>query len=228
MGVAQHLHIRVADYDRRIRTFIPYYEEMLRVAGDALASVRRRQPVLLDLGIGTGALTARCTKARPRCTVVGIDADANMLAAARQRVGRMLGERLTLVHGSFLRAPLPPCDAVVASFALHHVRTLRAKQRLYRRCFGALRAGGLLINADRMTAAEAAEVRAERAAWQAHLERTYSRARASAFLRAWGTEDVYLPLAAECALLARAGFSVEIPWQRHGFAVIVGWKDSHG
>ena len=38
-----------------------------------------------------------------------------------------------LVRGNFVRAPLPKADAVVASLALHHVRTRTAKLRLFRR-----------------------------------------------------------------------------------------------
>ena len=38
----------------------------------------------------------------------------------------------------------------------------------------------------------------------------------------WGDEDMYLPLAVEQRLLARAGFQVDVPWRRSPFAVIVG------
>jgi hypothetical protein len=35
---------------------------------------------------------------------------------------------------------------------------------------------------------------------------------------------MYLPLAIEQRLLARAGFRVDVPWRRSPFAVIVGVK----
>ena len=57
MGVATHLGIKLADYDSRIRTFIPHYEEMLDVAA---AAIQPRARTIVDLGIGTGALSARC------------------------------------------------------------------------------------------------------------------------------------------------------------------------
>src|SRR5713226_3203952 len=126
MGVATHLGIRLAEYDARIRTFIPDYEEMLDVAA---AAVPARARTLVDLGIGTGALAARCLEIAPRARVVGIDVDPQILALAARR----LRDRATLAAGTFLRTPLPSCDAVVASFALHHVRTRAAKAALYRR-----------------------------------------------------------------------------------------------
>src|SRR5438552_18564572 len=82
MGVAAHLGIRLAEYDRRIRTFIPDYDEMLEVAA---AAVPARARMLVDLGIGTGALAARCLKIAPRARIVGIDVDHDVLALAARR-----------------------------------------------------------------------------------------------------------------------------------------------
>src|SRR3979409_172184 len=121
MGVASHLGIDLNEYDSRIRTFIPHYEEMLDVAASAVPPHAR---TIADLGIGTGALSARCRTTAQDARTVGIDVDPDILALA----GRRLGARATFHTGSFLRAPLPQSDAVVASFALHHVRTSSAKQ----------------------------------------------------------------------------------------------------
>src|SRR5438552_5527263 len=120
MSVAAHLGIRLSDYDVRIRTFIPDYDTMLDVAASVIP---RRTRTIVDLGIGTGALAARCLEQAPAARVLGIDADVDVLALASRR----LGHRVTLVADSFLRTKLPVCDAVVASFALHHVRTRNAK-----------------------------------------------------------------------------------------------------
>ena len=143
-----------------------------------------------------------------------------VVALARERLGR----RLTTMEGDFLSARLPRCDAIVASFALHHVATRRRKARLYARCFRALRSGGLLVSAD-CSLASIARVRSlDRAAWRAHLERRYSARRANAYLRAWAKEDVYVRLDTEIALLRSAGFIVDVPWRQGSFAVIVGGK----
>lgn len=44
--------------------------------------------------------------------------------------------------------------------------------------------------------------------------------------RSWATEDIYLPLAVEQRMLARAGFEVDVPWRRLPFAVMVGVKQA--
>lgn len=220
MGVAAHLGIRIDEYDARIRTFIPSYETMLDRAADTLTGLRRRAPVILDLGIGSGALAARCLSRVPDARVIGIDEDVEMLALAHAR----LRSRTRTIAGSFLTTDLPRCDAIVASLALHHVRTPDMKRALYRRCAAALRSGGILVTADCFLARTARARTRHRAAWRRHLTRSYSASEASAFLRAWAKEDTYLALADERALLRAAGFATDVRWRRDSFAVITGTR----
>jgi tRNA (cmo5U34)-methyltransferase len=224
--VAAHLGIRLSEYDERIRTFIPRYEEMLAAAAASVGPDTRR---IVDLGIGTGALAMTCLARASRATVTGIDADGEILALAAGR----LGARATLVCGSFLHSPFPPADAIVSSFALHHVRTRDAKLRLYRRVRAALRRGGVFVSADCHPASDSDMAAAQMQAWRAHVRRTYRPARTAALFRSWGREDVYTPLDAELALLERAGLTADVTWRRDGFAVLVAARsrsteDRHG
>lgn len=214
MSVSSHLGIDLREYDGRIRTFIPDYEEMLDAAAAALPPGTRR---LLDLGTGTGALAARCLARATRARVVGIDADASMLKIAEQRLHRY---RATFLCGSFLRVPLPRADAIVASFALHHVRTRPAKVALFRRIRTAMGRGGRLVTVDCHPAADRALARAQRDAWSDHLRRFYTPAKARGFLDAWSDEDVYVPLETELDLLAAGGLHGEVVWRKGAFAVI--------
>ena len=214
VSVATHLGINLAEYDARIRTFIPDYQEMLDVAAAAVPASAR---TIVDLGTGTGALAARCLRRSARARVVGIDADPDILNVAARR----LGARARLVSETFMRADVPNCDVIVASFALHHVRTRRAKARLYARLHRALGLRGRLITVDCHPATSWRIARAQREAWLAHLRRHYSGARAEALLAAWAVEDTYVPLEAEIGLMNRAGFRVEVLWRKSAFAVLV-------
>lgn len=217
-GAAGHLGIELAEYDARIRTFIPGYERMIEIASLALQlTVRRRAPLIVDLGIGTGALSAACVRCIPGARVIGIDEDDGMLAAARERLGRALTRT---IHASFETADLPPCDAVVASLALHHVPTPARRQRLFRRIHRALRHGGMLVSADCHPESHPRLAAFGRLAWLAHLEETYSPAVARGYLRAWAREDHYVRLVDELAALRRAGFSVDVPARKETWAVI--------
>lgn len=217
MSVATHLGIDLAEYDARIRTFIPHYEEMLDVAASVIDP---RSRVIVDMGIGTGALSARCLKRAPQARVVGIDADAEVLQAAKRR----LPGNAKFINGLFTKVEIPKSDAVVASFALHHVRTRSAKAKLYSRIASALRSGGAIVNVDCQPARDASLARRQHEAWKDHLMNSYSENEAEHYLEAWSHEDVYVPLEVELELMRKAGFSVEVLWRRDAFAVIRGKK----
>jgi tRNA (cmo5U34)-methyltransferase len=219
MSVASHLGIDLADYDERIRAFIPNYDAMLDAAAAAVPAHAR---TILDLGTGTGALAARCLARLPAARIVGVDEDAGMLDAARHR----LGSRATLLHNSFARAALPRCDAIVTSLALHHIRTKAAKAALYRRLRAALRPKGMLIAADCHPAAAAAIAKQQRQEWVAHLRESHSARAADALFTAWAKEDVYVPLSAEIELLQRGGFATDLIWRHGSFAVVAAWPRS--
>jgi tRNA (cmo5U34)-methyltransferase len=221
MGAAAHLGIDLREYDARIRTFIPGYEQLLDITSRTLAAtVPMRSPLIVDLGIGTGSLAAACLAAKPSARIVGVDEDEGMLAAARDRLGR----RVRRLRASFETIDLPRCDAVVASLALHHIPTIERRRRLFRRIHRALRARGVLIVADCYLASDAGMQAADRAYWIAHLRRTYSPRQAEGYLRAWAKEDSYARLADEIRLLSRAGFSADVAARRASFAVIAATK----
>lgn len=225
MAVSTHLNIDLGEYDARIRTFIPHYEEMLTAATASLGAASRPIQTLVDLGTGTGALAGLMAKAARRARIVGIDEDQGMLAMAAKRLPR---RRTTLVFDSFLRATLPRCDAVTASFALHHIQHHRDRKALYVRIAAALRRGGVLISADCYPPAASALAVRGRRLWRDHLAATYGPRQAEGFLRAWSHEDFYVPLPVELALLAEAGLSPEVTWRRDAFAVVVATPTSSG
>ncbi|HEY6935884.1 MAG TPA: class I SAM-dependent methyltransferase [Terriglobales bacterium] len=216
-GVASHLGIKLEEYDARIRTFIPDYEEMLTAAAGAIPRRARR---IADLGTGTGALAERCLRQAPRARVLGIDADGEMLKLAERR----LGDRARLVRGSFTETPLPACDAVVASFALHHIARPSGKARLYRRIRAALRRHGIFVSVDCQPAANTDLATKQHEQWKAHLLSSYTAKQAAALLAAWADEDTYVPLEKELQLLRRSGLKPELLWRKGAFAVILAWR----
>ncbi|MEO5510822.1 MAG: class I SAM-dependent methyltransferase [Longimicrobiales bacterium] len=218
MSVASHLQINLEEYDALIGGFVPAYDVMVATAADALMLFDNPAPHILDLGIGTGALSARCLDVRPDATLTGIDSDAEMLAIARSRLARH--PRVTLIDGSFLTTTLPACDAIVACISLHHVRTEREKRALYVACRRVLSPGGLLINADCFPAKDEVLAEKQRRAWFAQLEQRYTKEEADSYMNTWAGEDRYVPLEDELAWLRDAGFQPEVVWRAGGFGVI--------
>lgn len=219
MSVASHLKIRLEEYDARIRTFIPRYDEMIEAAAAALGALERGSPQVIDLGTGTGALAARCLEVRPDARLTVVDEDSAILDLARQRL-RPRAASASFVHASFVDFVLPPCDAVVASLALHHIRTGEAKRLMYRKCRAAVGGGGLFVSADCCPSSDPALATLERDAWRAHLQHTYSEDETTGLFTAWAQEDVYFNLAAELSMLQEAGFSPDVIWRNGSMAVI--------
>jgi SAM-dependent methyltransferase len=227
MSVASHLAISPARYDARIRSLIPLYDELIPEVARALDHAARPVRLVVDLGIGTGALARACLERVPGARIWGIDADADMMAIARARLGR-LSRRVTMKTGSFVDEALPACDAMVASYSLHHIRTARAKLAFYRRCYRALRPGGVLINGDCAPASTPRGFARDLDVWFTHLAKTFgTRAKGRRVYESWADEDTYVPLAEEIRLLERAGFSVDVPWRRSPFAVIAASRRCH-
>lgn len=221
MGAASHLGIDLREYDTRIRSFIPGYEQLLEIASTVLAaSVPARSPLIVDLGTGTGALAEWCLAAKPSARVTGVDEDEGMLAAATKRLRR----QFTGLRGSFETIDLPACDAVTACLALHHIPTPARRLRLFRRIHRALRKGGVLIIADCYLSSDPRLRASDRALWIDHLRTNYTAREAQAYLRAWAKEDFYAPLRDEIAHLERAGFTVDVSGRRGPFAVLIAAK----
>jgi tRNA (cmo5U34)-methyltransferase len=218
-SVKRHLDVDADAYDVQIRRFIPHYDDMLATGVELLAALAPPDARVLDLGGGTGALSAAVLRGLPEAHVIVLDVDRAMLDEARRRL-EPFGDRVEFREGSFLD-PLPAADAAVASLALHHVRELGAKTDLYRAIHAALVPGGVFLNLD-AAITEAPRLNAltfDR--WAARMaEQGITDAEARGHFAAWAKEDRYFPLDEELAALRRAGFDeVECFWRRGGTAI---------
>ena len=192
---------------------------MLATAVELLAALAPPTAHVLDLGGGTGALSAAVLDRLPQVRVTLLDVDPAMLDEARRRLAPF-SERVEFREGSFLD-PLPAADAVVASLALHHVHDMEVKTDLYRSVRAALAPGGAFLNLD-AAITEGARLNALGFdLWAARMaEHGIAAGEARDHFAAWADEDRYFPLDEELAALRRAGFAeVECFWRRNTSAV---------
>lgn len=102
---------------------------------------------VLDLGCGDGRLMAAVRIGRPESEGVALDFSPTMLEAARARFAE--DSRVSVI-GHDMNKPLPDLgafDAVVSSFAIHHLPDDR-KQAIYQEVFDLLRPGGVFCNLE--------------------------------------------------------------------------------
>lgn len=102
---------------------------------------------ILDLGTGDGRLLALVRQRHPDTEAVAVDFSPAMLDAARKR---FVGDTAVEVVEHNMDNPLPALgsfDAVISSFAIHHLVHER-KRALYAEVFGLLNAGGVFCNLE--------------------------------------------------------------------------------
>lgn len=103
----------------------------------------RGDETALDLGCGSGRLTASLLRRLPRGRVIAVDRSANMLAAARDLLEPSFGGRVEYLQKSLDELDLAPvADLAFSNAAFHWVRD---HPRLFRAVFSALKSGGWLV-----------------------------------------------------------------------------------
>jgi len=108
----------------------------------------------LDLGSGGGRLLGLVKAARPDAEAVAVDFSAAMLDVLRDAYR---GDAKTSIVEHDLSTPLPELgkfDAVISSFAIHHV-THERKRSLYREIFDVINPGGVFLNLEHVASATA-------------------------------------------------------------------------
>jgi tRNA (cmo5U34)-methyltransferase len=141
--------------ERKVSRYLDRADEFPhRAEGEAvlLELVPREARRILDLGTGDGRMLALLRRDRPGISGVGVDFSELMLASARERFA---GEEWVELVRHDLAEPLPNLgrfDAVVSSFAIHHLEHDR-KRSLYAEVFELLEPGGTFANFEHVASA---------------------------------------------------------------------------
>jgi ubiquinone/menaquinone biosynthesis C-methylase UbiE len=209
---------RAAEYDELAARTVPDREHFYTAVTDALPERTGR---VLELGCGTGLLTARIRKKRPETAVTCIDRSATMLAVARQKP-ELRG--VTWIRGD-IRDPWPagPYDAVASTFCLFALEA--GEQRaVLRQAYRVLRPGGVCITGCVVRPEAAEEEKHQLARFEAFMrDAGLDPGEIRRQLEAWdGARERIPTLDGFIGLLEAAGFSrIRCPYHRGLYAVVV-------
>ena len=214
-------------YDRARRKLVPCFEDFYRTALELLPFGADDRFELLDLGAGTGLLSAMIAEAFPSARLTLFDLTPAMLTIARQRL-KPLGKRVKFVTADFAKtAPSQRYDAVVSALAIHHLPD-SGKRHLFTDIFKYLTPGGIFINADQVAGEGLAIDERARQMWikRARELKVGGSDLNAALVRM--KQDMPATVGQQLAWLREAGFSeVSCSYRNLIFAVISGTKPAN-
>ena len=134
-------------YDAQRKGIIPFFEDFYMAAAQA-AEWPAQDPSILDVGSGTGLLSALILKNYPEASLTLMDISANMLIVARQRfsgrdqvIYKVVDYRSEELGG--------PHDIICSALSIHHLDH-EEKRVLYTRIYSVLNPGGVFVNAEQV------------------------------------------------------------------------------
>lgn len=213
------------DYDAPRRRLVPDFDGFYGAVADVLAFdfAPDQSFRVLDIGAGTGLLSSILAQRFPNARFVLADAAPTMLQLARERFGE--DGRFEYLEHDFERDEMPgDFDCVVSALAIHHLEPDELEP-LFRRVFGALRAGGVFVNADQTLGTSARLAEAFEAQWRANAREKDSSEEELQTAIERRRIDKHAPLEFQLGAMRSAGFcEVECVYKRFLFGVYAGWR----
>jgi malonyl-CoA O-methyltransferase len=134
-GIRRNFARRAASYDRHAAVQRFMARRLLALVEDCLPQGGR----ILEVGCGTGFLTARLREVCPQARLVALDLDPALVAAARRRVGPDVGVDWLVADAENLEAG--PFDLIIGNAVFQWFRRPEATLRRLRQ---SLKPGGVL------------------------------------------------------------------------------------
>ena len=150
MKIEEQFNLVAKEYDEGRRLFIPCFDDFYIGATDFVVRSIATPKRVLDLGAGTGLLTAFWYKYLPKAEYVLVDIADKMLDVAKRRFEGIqnISYEVLDYKESF---PDKEFDTVISALSIHHLEH-DEKRMLFRHIFEMLPDGSVFINYDQFCA----------------------------------------------------------------------------
>lgn len=212
------------DYDRARRQLVPNFDDFYGAVFDLLA-FEKGQPVrVLDLGAGTGLLSAMMAERFLEARITLADISGEMLEEAWYRFASDPARFDFRVIDYAGEEEWGEYEIIVSALSIHHLED-SGKQRVFHKAYESLSSGGVFVNADQVLGATPEiEERYHRYWLRQVREAGVAEKDLDAALERM-KEDRYALLASQLDWLKEAGFDpVDCVYRDHQFAVYGGYK----
>jgi tRNA (cmo5U34)-methyltransferase len=223
-AVADAFSAHAPQYTALRRRLVPGYDQFYGAVVEVLSLNAQPPRRVLDLGAGTGLLSAAVRAAFPDVSIELLDGSEAMLAEATQRLGDAVGA----VHVADMADELPdgPFDAIVSALAIHHLDDAD-KRRLFSRVQDALVAGGVFVNAEQVAGPTDALTAIYTATWERDCHALGATDAEIDGARERMRHDRCADVESQLAWMRQAGFTAaDCVYKSWRFAVLLGFKDA--
>jgi tRNA (cmo5U34)-methyltransferase len=222
--VRAHFEQKAFDYDGLIPRLIPRYGEQHDLILQLIPFESNANIKVLDLGAGTGILSALILQAFPQANVTAFDMAENMLKVCKTNLSAFR-ERLTLQQGNFAEDDFGSgYDLIVSGLAIHHLDG-EGKQTLFQKLFRSMNSGGILLIRDIVTGATPALTEQYEQLWRQYI--INSGEDDKIWFQKYLEEDIPSSVEEQTQWLLEAGFSeIGCHWRYLNFAIFGGEKMS--
>ena len=200
-----------AEYDRKIRQTLPYYEEYYRQVIGLVGTVFSRPVSWLDIGCGTGEMGRVALASLPLERFVFMDSSEAMIEVARERLPGP-GAEFSLCDIRNLQAK-GEFDVVTAIQVFHYLQKEERREAL-RRSYEALKEGGIFVSFENIAPCTEAGTRISLKRWERYqVGQGKSPEEARAHIGRYGKGYFPIPLEEHLNVMRECGFPVvEVLW----------------
>ncbi len=210
-------------YDYQRRHLIPCFDDFYTVPLELSEQVSTVQNIL-DIGAGTGLMSAFFHEKYPNATITLVDFSSDMLNKAKERFNGKANFKYLVADFAEAEFETEKYDLVVSGLAIHHL-VHELKQVLFKKICNSLKKDGWFINADQVQGITKGIDSLYKNNWKQKVLQSAltEEEKQSAFKRV--QLDIMAPLKEQLQWLSEAGFSTpNCYYQYYNFVVFGGKK----